>query len=416
MRTRFLAAGLVLLAALLPAAGALRFSGYDKAFLSAVFPAAVLADGGSEHAPALASLSNRLRLQLDYRPARWLSLQLAYDLIPGVASKRLRQDDPFFPVPDPGSYRWRDLPSDLVPGGVRTAGTFALAQNLDRLNLQVKFPWATVTVGRQVVAWGSARVVNPTDVIAPFSFRELDVEDRRGVDAVRLRIPAGELREVDLGWISGPRLERDRNAFYLRGRFNFWQTDGALLLMSFRRHVLLGADVSRSLGGAGIWLEAAYVRSRLAAGDPPEAPAGYFRASAGIEYFFSDRFSGFCEYHFNGAGAERARDYESDFSLPAYRDGAVYLLGRHYLCLGGVVHLNPLMPLTLLAIANPGDGSLEFSPTLDYNISQDVYLSVGAYIGAGKKAASDPGSGGILLNSEFGAYPDMLFASLRVYF
>jgi hypothetical protein len=415
MRTRFLPAGLFFLAALLPAADALRFSGYEKAFFSAIFPAAIRSGGSCEREPALASLSNRLRLQLDYRPAKWLSLQLAYDLMPEIAAERLRQGDPFFPVPDPGSYRWRDLSAELVPGGGRPAGTFALGQNLDRLNFQVRFPWATLTVGRQVVAWGSARVVNPTDVIAPFSFHELDVEDRRGVDAARLRIPAGELRELDLGWISGPRGECGNSAFYLRGRFNFWQTDGALLLMSFRRHILLGADVSRSLGGAGIWLEAAYVRSHVQAGDPEEAPRGYFRASTGIEYFFSDRFSGFCEYHFNGAGAGAAQDYEADFSLPAYRDGAVYLLGRHYLCLGGVVRINPLMPLTLLVIGNPGDGSLEFSPTLEYNLSQDVYLAFGAYIGAGKKAAA-PLSGGFLLHSEFGAYPDMLFTSLRVYF
>jgi hypothetical protein len=419
MRTRFIAGWLFFLAALLPAAEELHLSGYDKSFFNAFFPAAIRFGNRSEREPALGSLSNRLRLQLDYRPGKWFSLQLAYDLTPEIVAERLRQGDPIFPAPDPGSYRWKDLPAALYPGANAAAGTFSLRQNLDRLNFQIAFPWASLTVGRQVVAWGSARVISPTDVIAPFSFHELDVEDRRGVDAVRLRVPAGELQELDLGWISGSDGEAGRSAWYFRGRFNSWKTDWSLLLMSFRRHFLLGADMSRSLGGAGIWLEAAYVRNHLDPGDPAATPRGYFRASTGIEYFFSDRFSGFCEYHFNTAGAGTAQNYEADFSLPAYRDGAVYLLGRHYLCLGGIVHVHPLMPLSLLAIGNLGDRSLELSPTLEYNLSQNIYLSIGAYIGLGKKAqaaASISGPDSLLFHSEFGAYPDMVFTSFRVYF
>lgn len=415
MRARFLAGWLLFLGALLPAAGELHFSGYAKSFASGIFPAAIRSGDRSASEPALGSLSNRLRLQLDYRPRKWLSLQLAYDLVPEVLAKSLRDGSFFPPVPDPGSYRWRDLPGDLFSASA--TGSFAVRQNLDRLNLQVRFPWASLTVGRQVVAWGSARVVNPTDVIAPFSFHELDVEDRRGVDAVRLRIPAGKLQELDLGWVSGTGAAAGRNAWYFRGSFHSWNSDWSLLLMSFRRHLLLGVDVSRSLGGAGIWLEAAYVRSHRDPEEAPTTPEGYFRASGGIEYFFSDHLSGFCEYHLNGAGAAAAGHYEGDFALPAYRDGAVYLLGRHYLCLGGVVHVHPLLPLTLLVIGNLGDLSLEFSPTLEYNLAQNIYLAAGAYIGLGKKAEAAPAPAGqALLRSEFGAYPGLVFTSFRIYF
>ncbi|MBN2105171.1 bifunctional alpha,alpha-trehalose-phosphate synthase (UDP-forming)/trehalose-phosphatase [bacterium] len=56
---------------------------------------------------------------------------------------------------------------------------------------------AAVYCGRQDIVWGSARTVNPMDVIAPFSFGSLDTEDRRGVDAIRLRIPVGCMGEID---------------------------------------------------------------------------------------------------------------------------------------------------------------------------------------------------------------------------
>jgi hypothetical protein len=417
MKTRFLAGLLLFPAVMLPAAVEFHISGYYKSFFSGLFPAAIRTGDGSLREPAMGLVNNRLRLQLDYGSGKWFSLQLAYDLSPEILDERLLAGDPFFPAPDIGFYRWQDFSANLYPRPNAAAGTFAVRQNLDRLNFQIKFPWANLTVGRQVIAWGSARVVNPTDIIAPFSFHELDAEDRRGVDAVRLRVPLGGLQELDSGWISGPDGVGGQSACYFRGRFNYWKTDWSLLLMSFHRHFLLGLDVSRSLGGAGVWLEAAYVRNHAPPENPETTPAGYFRASSGLAYFFSDRFSGFCEYHLSTAGMGIAEHYADVFSRPAYRDGSVYLMGRHYLCLGSVVRINPLMPLTLLAIGNLGDRSLEFSPSLEYNLSQNIYLAVGAYIGLGKKAEmplAEPVSP--LFHSEFGAYPDMVFTSFRIYF
>jgi hypothetical protein len=407
-----LLAGLALALALAPAlpASGLRLSGYGKLYFGGLLPAG--ADDGPTGGAALGLASTRLRLQLDCRPLTCLSLQLAYDLMPQAFADRIQEAGPLFYAPEAGSYRWRDLATAVLPDAHAAAATLALRQNLDRLNVQVKLPWAQLVLGRQVIAWGSARVVNPTDVIAPFTFHELDAEDRRGVDAVRLRLPAGERREVDLGWVSGPQAAGGLNAWFVRGSANLWQSDCSLLLLSFRRHALLGIDVSRSLGGAAVWLEAAFVRPHE---EPGAAAAGYFRASGGIEYFFSDRLSGFCEYHFSSAGTGDPARYPELLSRPAYRDGAVYLMGRHYLCLGGVVQIHPLIPLTVLAIGNLEDRSLELAPSLECSLSQSLYLEVGAYVGLGRgtRAAAD---GTPLYRSEFGSYPDVVFASLRAYF
>jgi len=114
-------------------------------------------------------------------------------------------------------------------------------------------------VGRQAIAWGNARIINPTDIIAPFSFNELDTEERRGVDAVRVRIPLGMMDELDLGVVAGRDFNRDRSAFFIRGKTYLLKTDLSLLMTGFRKHLMIGFDLSRSVGGAGIWLEAAHV-------------------------------------------------------------------------------------------------------------------------------------------------------------
>ena len=56
----------------------------------------------------------------------------------------------------------------------------------------------------QAIAWGSAFVINPTDVIAPYVYNALDQEERYGVDALRVRVPTGALSETDLGYVPVP--------------------------------------------------------------------------------------------------------------------------------------------------------------------------------------------------------------------
>jgi len=50
------------------------------------------------------------------------------------------------------------------------------------------------------------------------------------------------------------------------------------------------------------------------------------------------------------------------------------------------------------------------------NIAEDIYLAAGATLGIGRRPSKETPSADPLLRSEFGAYPDMYWASFRVYF
>jgi len=393
--------------------------GYFKNFSILLALPAYESEGTEINEPDLGAVNNRLRLKLDYRPFDFLSLDFAYDVSARIQDARLFEDDDSLFLLPPSEYRFSDSRQRLYPGPGDPVSSFGLFHNLDRLSLTLKTGRADLIVGRQAVAWGSARVINPTDVLAPFAFNELDQEDRRGIDAVRLRVSLGAMDELDMGFVAGRDFRSDRNAFFLRGKTYFQKTDVSAVLIAFREHLLLGLDIARAIGGAGFWLETAYVIPNQFRQDKVPEESGYFRASTGLDYTFNSKTYGFVEYHFNSAGESDPQKYNGLFGQTAYRDGSVYLLGKHYLNVGSTYQLTPLLSLTGLVILNLSDWSLVVSPTLEYNIAENIYLAAGAYLGWGKNPALAPDpltSGPLLFRSEFGTYPDMFFTSFRVYF
>ena len=416
--------GLAILAAGTPARG-FPVGGYFKSFFIALLPRAYAVDGTLVGQPAIGSVNNQLRLKLSLDLSRLVTLDAAYEVSPRVQDRRLWADEVFLPGLEMSEYRLVDLRSRLYPGPARTPESFGIFQNLDRLSVSFKPKAATFIVGRQAIAWGSARVINPTDILAPFTFDTLDKEERLGIDAVRVRVPLGVMDELDLGVVAGRDLAAVRDAFFARVRTHKLATDIVGTVMAFRGHLMLGLDLARSIGGAGSWLEAAYVLTDSLGMRGALEGRDYFRASAGLDYNFGSKTYAFLEYDFNSAGASDPADYLRLLATPAYRDGADYLFGRHYVSVGTTYQVTPLLPFSGLLIVNLNDLSLVAAPSAEYNVAENVYLAAGAYVGVGKRPElavgappPNPGEGLVpgALRSEFGAYPGLLFASFRYYF
>ncbi len=359
--------------------------------------------------------ANRVRFKYKQSLPGNFTFDGAWEILPRFQSQTFYQSE-FFPfVINPTPYRVADFPAQIYPGDDQIPGRFALSQNLDRLSLFWKTSKADIIVGRQPVAWGSARVVNPTDIIAPFAFNELDKEEVFGVDVLRVRIPTGSLSEVDLGYLPGRGFSFDKSAFFARGRSNVWQTDGTVMAIGFQRNLLLGLDLSRSVGPAGLNFDAAYVIAG-ALGEPESAGADYLRISVGVDGSPKAQLYLYAEYHYNSAGGRTPGDYGTLFGTIAYREGNVYLLGRHYLTVGGNLQITPLNTINWLAMVNLGDRSLDLWPSWEYNLTANMYLSAGLNVGSGKSPIPQPAPAPPIFRSEFGAYPRIFYLSLRYYF
>jgi hypothetical protein len=238
---------------------------------------------------------------------------------------------------------------------------------------------------------------------------------------------------VDLGYVAGKNFEWKESAAFARGKFYTFETDVALIAMVFRENAFAGLDLTRSIGGAGSWLEAAYVWADAFADGDSAGTGGskdYLRLSAGADYNFGAGVYLFLEYHFNGAGTPDPHDYTRNVvSNPAaYADGAVFYFGRQYLIPGVTWQATPLTSIAAQVLANFNDGSFLVAPYIEYNATDNLYLSAGGYLPIGDNPtaipAPPPAGGGQsgednvipLFNSEFGAYPAQYYAFLRYYF
>ena len=382
-----------------------RVGGYYKNF-STIFNSPL------PDAPITGIVVNRLRFNLSYAPADALSFAFAYDFTPRVQDPLLFSQSPFAVGVASSSYRVADLDSPIYPSEKEPIGSVGIYHNLDRASVQFSTEFADFSIGRDAIAWGSARIINPTDVIAPYTYDQLDTEDRVGVDAIRVRIPVGVMGEVDTGCIFGSRFNFDKSAIFLRTQLNAAETDFSILLLEFQRDMLIGLDVARGIGGAGFWLETAYVLVEPF-DDELDVSGNYLRTSVGLDYSFGGETYAFIEYHFNGAGARNSENYLTNLERSAYTQGGVYLLGRHYLAPGFTRQLTPLISLSGQMLFNLSDPSTFVAPQIAYNIAEDIHLSIGGFVSIGKRPKNGESPE---FQSEFGSYPNLFFSSFRVYF
>lgn len=391
-------------------------SGYWKSYLQVINPPSISIYKDKLNASTQQMVTNRLRLKLFRSLSESVNLTVAYDLSPRYYSDDAGAYSESATGMGIGTqiYRAEDLSARPWKS---EHGQMALYQNLDRLVVEWSLPRADIYVGRQAVAWGSAKVVNPTDILAPFAYGELDVEDRVGVDAVRVRAPLGLMGELDGGWAFGKDFDAKNSAWFLRGKYFLARTDFFGIVSGFRGNLLLGIDLTRPLGGAGSWLEAAYV---IEGADSEGHRSKYWRVSLGADYSLPDGTYLFAEYHYNEPGRSDPEAYPGLTRTVPYTEGAVYLLGNHYFIPGVQHQITPLLSVTLESLINVdySHPSAYLTCLLEYNLTQNSYLSGGIYKSAGK------GPEALLLNgtfapqpqSEFGSYPDLVYFSYRLYF
>ena len=392
-------------------AGGFSSGGSIKTYLYSLEPANVRNYPLPQPDGPYAVSENKLRLKTFWDSGSGLKAEAAYELVYTARKAELAEARP---LAAGYGYRVSDPDPFLSPASGGERGSSALLQNLDRAFLTWSPAAFDLYAGRQALAFGSGRSVNPTDVLAPYPYGTIDTEERRGVDALRLKLPWREMGELDAGWLPGESWRPADGAGFIRARGVFRNTDITLLSAAFRGNLLAGADIERNFGGAALRAEGAQVWAGTFQDRRPAED--FFRLTAGAEYNFGllGGTDAWLEYHYNGAGAAGTAAYSSRAASTAYTEAGVYLLGRHYLAGGAGAQLSPLVSAGASALVNLGDGSFYAMPSLEWNAAENLYLSAGALLPAGQRAtfsglAASP-------SCEFGLYGRSFYASLRKYF
>jgi hypothetical protein len=216
------------------------------------------------------------------------------------------------------------------------------------------------------------------------------------------------MSEIDMGAVLGKKMQKSNNAYYSRFKFYKYKADIFFLFMYFRDHFLYGFDFSRAIKGAGAWLEAAYVDNYIKNNSNSTVQDSYFRLTSGFEYYFSNNSYIIVEYHLNTAGESKPGKYEALQNKESYQEGNVYLMGTNYINLIYNYQITGLINNSNMMIYNLSDNSLCFNPSVEYNISQNIYLNGGIFIYLDPYESKD--------KKEFEYYDNFIYTSFRIYF
>ncbi len=351
---------------------------------------------------------SQLRLTVDGYPRSWFGyeLHLAQDLwsatsslsgggFAGTGGTRYR-----YRIGD-GAWDWLDEPDARA------------TLTLDRANVRYHFRAFQLSLGRQAISFGKARFWNPLDAFLPFDPRQFDREYKPGIDAVRANVPMGDLSGVELVGVLGrddgaEAFLRSWRGSALLGRVytNWHDWDLALQGGKVYGGYHLGAGLSGVVGplevraeGTGFWPL------------PDDPVRQHFLGVVGVGKYFDSSLNLQLEYLYNGVGD--TPNLGAAFAL--VEAGRALQVSEHVL--GGLVayDLFPLLNGALATVLSASDGSALILPQLEYSVSDESALTLGAMVAVGRRPRA--GAGPIPeLQSEFGTYPDFYFMQYRVYF
>ncbi|NCA82417.1 MAG: hypothetical protein EOM72_06680 [Opitutae bacterium] len=283
--------------------------------------------------------------------------------------------------------------------------------SLDRLSLKVALSKADILLGRQAVNFNQAYFWNPLDVFAPFGPLQFDRDYKTGVDAARVDVPLGRLGGVNLIGALGGETERDDvswegSALLARAFANWRDWDWALQGGKICGGYMAGGGASGELGLLAVRGEAAHFEPDERNGFSSIGLTGHAEVVLGAGRRFFDSLDVEAEYFFNGAGESE----HLNAALPRLAAGTSRQMGRQFLGTAVRYEIHPRWTGSLLWILSFTDGSSVLQPGLAFSASEGCDLLLGGLAGLGEDLD------GTTVESEFGAYPDILYVELKLYF
>ena len=288
--------------------------------------------------------------------------------------------------------------------------------DVDRLNIAYVKNGVRMTLGRQPINLATTFYFSPNDLFAPFAANTFYRIYKPGVDAFRFDKDVGELGQFNVIYALGyevsqqtetqwsQSLNSERDSLILRfsdvaGSFG-WSVLGGQL----RDETYLG------FGLQGEWFEWLGVRAEGQLISQSESDKDSLRSfTIGLEHRWQSSLDLRLEYFFNGFGKKQKLFSVNDLFASAGTAYSIYP-GREYLALGQGYELSPLLYMQTLLMVNINNSAGILSFDLNYSLSDDVEINVGA------STSFNSTNGASIYNTEFSYYPDVLTVELRAYF
>ncbi|MDO8427418.1 MAG: hypothetical protein Q7T24_07880 [Deltaproteobacteria bacterium] len=326
---------------------------------------------------------NRLRLELEITPVENVRAVIAYDnevILGDVLDTKEFKD-----LKDFRENTYFDLSTISLDDG----GAF-WRHSIYRMHISYARGPSDITIGRQRVALGAGRIWNPEDLLNPVSPLQIERDERAGVDAVSFDFSTGPVSGVSL--VYAPGRTSAGESFLIRERANFSGYDISGMLANFRRDKVLGLDFSGYIKGSGLRGEFTYTAA--------DERADFFRGVLSLDHTFPSSLYILIEYLYNGGNIKTL----DDPVVAASASSEITTKNNNFIGAGAGYDITPLLRLDGLAVFDLDDKSGFLSPSLRYNILEDLDLSAGIQLFTGKAM------------SEYGGASDLYYAELKLYF
>ncbi|MGB4270232.1 MAG: hypothetical protein WBK20_13775 [Spirochaetota bacterium] len=241
---------------------------------------------------------------------------------------------------------------------------------------------ATITLGRQLVRFGSGKIWNPLDIVNPISPLSFEgAEETKGVDALRFELYPAHFFEV--GFVYVPQRKNNEfgdsfgnSVYLLRNKVVFGTTEIAMLA---------GKIMQRHVGGTDISLPVydGLLRGSILLNNDRDNI--YYIAGTGYDYSFESGFSILLEYFYNGYCLSNNDELYQAYSESLiygmneerYRTLAYHFLtyNRHYAGLSVSFSGASLFSASATTILDfEGHGAM-LIPSVVYNVIEDCDLT-----------------------------------------
>lgn len=247
---------------------------------------------------------------------------------------------------------------------------------------------AEIRIGRQRIAWGTATMWNPMDILNPFNPVQLERQERQGIDAILMDMNYGALSRVSAVYAK----QRTGDSRAVRWRSNYSGTDLSLMLGEFRDNNVWGVDFASQIDEVGI-------RGEMTVTDTMYGDT-YMQGVIGIDYTFPNTFTFNIEAYYNGQGSTEMVDYDFNRLL----GGEVQSLAKRYLGVYVGYDITPLLQFRNYLIRNIDDKSIFLASSLTRSISDNIEAVVGIQAYKGKSG------------SEFGSLENIYYIQIQRYF
>jgi hypothetical protein len=245
--------------------------------------------------------------------------------------------------------------------------------DVDRAYVDLYFKGFDISIGKQRVAMGVSYLWAPLDIFNRVNIFE-PKEEKPGANAFKIYIPLGTYSGIT--GVFSPEKDFSSSKSGLRAQTQAIGIDMAVT-------VIRSGPVDTSIYGLdfrgenfiGWWIEAGYFVSPGRKDNKIVLGFDYtFPLNRGL-YWMS-------EFYYDSSGEKDSSNYDYQRLLPGDR----FTLGQKYFFSMLRYGFTDFISAVVSYIGNWGDGSYIFNPAIQYEISQDVMLSLGSYFPLGKKS------------------------------